>query len=106
MHLLPHSLAVSCLLLLLAPEGLAAPQPGPSIPRSIPLLRRRPVHNGTEWLKSQKDLLEMKYGTRGGQQKRASGFNLCVHTFLGLQRYTHPVLVLPTRAQTRASTAQ
>ncbi|PIL25348.1 transporter [Ganoderma sinense ZZ0214-1] len=76
MHLLPYPLALSCLLLLLAPEGLAVPQPAPSIPRSIPLLRRRPVHNGTEWLKSQKDLLEIKYGTRTGQQKRASGFNL------------------------------
>ena len=82
MHLLPYPLAVSCLLFLFAPEGLAVPQPAPSIPRSIPLLRRRPVHNGTEWLKSQKDLLEIKYGTRGGQQKRANGFNLCVSSIL------------------------
>ncbi|TBU30161.1 aspartic peptidase domain-containing protein [Dichomitus squalens] len=75
MHLLPYSLALS--VLALAPESLAAPQPAPtSLSRSIPLLRRKPVRNGSEWLKAQKDLLEIKYGTKSGLEKRASGFNL------------------------------
>ena len=82
MHLLPYSLALSCLFAL-APESLAAPQPtSSSIPRSIPLLRRRPARNGTEWLKAQKDLLEIKYGTKSGLEKRANGFNLYANAFL------------------------
>ncbi|KAI0351375.1 acid protease [Trametes cingulata] len=80
MHLLPYSLAVSCLLLLAHDQALAAPSPSTTpIPRSIPLLRRsRPQRNSSElsnWLKSQKEILEAKYSSNP-QRKRASGFNL------------------------------
>ncbi|KAI0369096.1 acid protease [Pilatotrama ljubarskyi] len=80
MHLLPYSLAVSCLLLLAHDQALAAPSPSSTpLPRSIPLLRRaRPQRNSSElsnWLKSQKEILEAKYSSNP-QRKRASGFNL------------------------------
>ncbi|KAI0640743.1 acid protease [Trametes meyenii] len=80
MHLLPYSLAVSCLLSIANDYVLAAPSPSTSpIPRSIPLLRRsRTQRNATEfssWLKSQKEILEAKYSS-SSQKKRASGLNL------------------------------
>ncbi|KAI1794469.1 acid protease [Ganoderma leucocontextum] len=77
MHLLPYSLALSCLLSL-APESLAIPAPSPpSPPLSIPLLRRRPQPDATdELLKFHKDALVAKYGLNSGLQKRASGLNL------------------------------
>ncbi|KAI0793728.1 aspartic peptidase domain-containing protein [Fomes fomentarius] len=78
MHILPHSLAVSCLLSIASQQVLAAPSPAPpSLPRTIPLTRRsRPASNGTEWLQNQKAKLKGKYGARSTQQKRANGFNL------------------------------
>ncbi|KAH9893556.1 aspartic peptidase domain-containing protein [Cubamyces lactineus] len=80
MHLLPYSLALSCLLSLAHDHALAAPSPSSSpLPRSIPLLRRsRPRRNSTElseWLRSQKEYIEAKY-SNNPQRKRASGFNL------------------------------
>ncbi|KAM5537642.1 hypothetical protein V8D89_008720 [Ganoderma adspersum] len=77
MHLLPYSLALSCLLFL-APESLAIPTPSPaSPPLSIPLVRRRPQRNTTdEWLQFHRDAVVAKYGLSSGQRKRASGFNL------------------------------
>ncbi|KAI9067956.1 acid protease [Trametes sanguinea] len=80
MHLLPYSLALSCLLSIANDYALAAPSPSTSpLPRSIPLLRRsRPRRNTTElsdWLKSQKEILEAKY-SNNPQRKRASGLNL------------------------------
>ncbi|CDO69669.1 hypothetical protein BN946_scf184851.g57 [Trametes cinnabarina] len=80
MLLLPYSLAVTCLLSLANDYALAAPSPSfTPLPRTIPLLRRsRPRRNATElsdWLKSQKEILEAKYGNNP-QQKRASGLNL------------------------------
>ncbi|KAI8996627.1 acid protease [Trametes punicea] len=81
MHLsLPYSLALACLLSLTYDYALAAPSPSSSpLPRSIPLLRRgRPRRNATElsdWLKSQKEILEAKY-SNNPHRKRASGLNL------------------------------
>lgn len=81
MHLLPYSLALSCLLSL-APESLAIPAPStpPSPPLSIPLLRRRPQRDSSDdYLKLHKDAVAAKYGLSSGQQKRASGLNLLVN---------------------------
>ncbi|RPD58766.1 acid protease [Lentinus tigrinus ALCF2SS1-7] len=81
MHLLPHSLAVSCLLSIAVHEAFAAPSPASQPhPRTIPLLRRsRPQLNESEsyaWLQGQRDFLKAKYGARDANQKRASGLNL------------------------------
>ena len=78
MHLLPHSLTLSCLLSLATQHALAAPSPASPLPRSIPLLRRsKSSRNQTEWLLAQKHHIESKYST-SAKQKRASGMNLCV----------------------------
>ncbi|KAI0630626.1 acid protease [Trametes polyzona] len=80
MHLLPHSLALSCLLSLAYDNVLAAPPPASSpLSRAITLQRReRPQRNATEltaWLNRQKAILEAKY-SGNSQRKRASGLNL------------------------------
>ncbi|KAI0741353.1 acid protease [Daedaleopsis nitida] len=77
MYLLPHTLAVSCLLVA-AQQAAAAPNAAPQpVPRSIPLVRRaRPNRNSLDWLRGQKAHLESKYGSRSAQEKRASGLNL------------------------------
>ena len=84
MHLLPHSLAVACLLSIASQQALAAPSPAPpAVPRTINLTRRtRPALNGTDWLKSQKAKLKTKYGSQSAQQKRAAGINLYVPSTL------------------------
>ncbi len=79
MHILPYSLALSCLLSL-APESFAIPAPSPpSPPLSIPLVRRRPQRDSTDnLLRFHKNAVVAKYGLSSGQQKRASGHNLYV----------------------------
>ncbi|RDX49668.1 acid protease [Lentinus brumalis] len=81
MYLLPHSLAVSCLLSVAAHEVFAAPSPAsPPLPRTVPLLRRSKPQlteaERFEWLRGQRDSLKSKYGAGGANTKRASGLNL------------------------------
>ncbi|KAI0684483.1 aspartic peptidase domain-containing protein, partial [Cerioporus squamosus] len=81
MHLLPHSLAVSCLLSVAAHEAFAAPSPAPPpLPRTVPLLRRSKPQlteaERYEWLRGQRDSLYSKYTPGGSSKKRASGLNL------------------------------
>ena len=80
MHLLPYSLALSCVLSL-ATESLAIPTPSTSpSPVSIPLVRRRTKRSTSDdWLQAQRDAVIAKYGIgKPAQQKRASGMNLYV----------------------------
>ncbi len=83
MHLLPHSLAF-LLFSITSERAQAAPGPTTSTPRAVPLVRRlRLQRNSTDtlaWLKNQRESLKVKYtgGPSQGQQKRASGTNLCV----------------------------
>lgn len=109
MHLLPYSLALSCLLSL-APESLALPAPSPpSAPLSIPLVRRRPQRKTTdEWLQFHKDAVVAKYGLGSGQQKRASGFNLYVFSvcYDYEKRLSEYLLALPTKTRMYPSTAR
>ncbi|KAI0691707.1 aspartic peptidase domain-containing protein, partial [Earliella scabrosa] len=80
MHLLPHSLAVFCLLSIASDHALAAPGTASSVSRSIPLLRRaqpqRTADESLAWLKNQRESLVSKYGGGSSQRKRASGTNL------------------------------
>ncbi|KAH9926259.1 aspartic peptidase domain-containing protein [Epithele typhae] len=81
MHLLPHSLALSCLLSIATQQAVAAPSAPATrraaAPQTIPLVRRsRSSHNSTEWLLSQKHGIESKYTSSGQSRKRANGLNL------------------------------